>query len=162
MKPNITIRDAGTRDLAVLVDYNRRLALETEDKTLDPSTLDAGVRRALAHPELCRYFIAEADGIIVGTTMVTFELTDWRDGVLWWLQSVYVEPGARRHGVFRAIYRHIEGIARTHPDVRGLRLYVHHANQRAQKTYDAVGMSKAEYELFEVDWSGSVRRVEEG
>jgi GNAT superfamily N-acetyltransferase len=161
-RPKITIRDANELDLSVLVDFNRRLALESEGKVLDDPTLTAGVRRGLAHPELCRYFVAQADGRTVGSTMVTFELTDWRDGVLWWLQSVYVEPAARRHGVFRAIYRHIEAVARADRDVRGLRLYVHRLNQPAQKTYAAVGMSKAEYEVFEFDWSGRVRQIEKG
>ncbi len=161
-RTKITVRDANELDLPLLVDFNRRLALESEGRVLDNPTLTAGVRRGFAHPELCRYFIAQIDGKVVGGTMVTFELTDWRDGVLWWLQSVYVEPGARRHGVFRAIYRHIESVARAQRDVRGLRLYVHRLNERAQKTYQAVGMSKAEYEVFEFDWSGSVRQIEKG
>jgi ribosomal protein S18 acetylase RimI-like enzyme len=110
---------------------------------------------------LCRYFVAEIDGKVVGTTMVTLELTDWRDGVLWWLQSVYVEPDFRRAGVFRALYRHIAERARHDQDVRGLRLYVHHTNQRAMRTYEAMGMAKADYEFYEHDWSDAVRRRNE-
>lgn len=159
--PRITVRDATEADVDHIVGYNARLASESEGKAIDISTLTAGIRRGLAHPELCRYFIAEVDGKPVGTTMLTYELTDWRDGVLWWLQSVYVEPEFRRHGVFRAIYRHIESLAREHPDVRGLRLYVYHDNHRAKKTYENVGMTKAGYELYEHDWSGSVRDVDD-
>ncbi len=155
--PTITVRDAGPGDAALIAGFNQKLALESEGKTLDESTLRAGVERGLAHPELCRYFIAEVDGATAGTTMLTYELTDWRDGVLWWLQSVYIEPACRRHGVFRAIYRHIESLARRSPDVRGLRLYVHRENERAMKTYEAMGMEKADYEVYEYDWSGSVR-----
>jgi GNAT superfamily N-acetyltransferase len=157
----ITIRDANELDVPLLVEYNKKLALESEGKILDDPTLIAGVRRGLTHPELARYFIAQAGGRPVGTTMLTFELTDWRDGVLWWLQSVYVEPEYRRHGVFREIYHHIEALARKHPDVRGLRLYVHRDNHRAMKTYENVGMSKAEYDLYEHDWSGAVREIED-
>jgi GNAT superfamily N-acetyltransferase len=159
--PRISVRDAGEGDAAFIVECNRRLALESEDKALDEGTLRAGVRRGLAHPELCRYFIAEVDGRSVGTTMVTYELTDWRDGVLWWLQSVFIEPEHRRTGVFRAIYRHIEALARESPDARGLRLYVHRDNARAMRTYEAVGMTKAEYEIYERDWSGAVRSPRE-
>jgi GNAT superfamily N-acetyltransferase len=104
--------------------------------------------------------VAEADGRVVGTTMLTYELTDWRDGVIWWLQSVFIEPEQRRHGVFRAIYRHIEALARAHSDVRGLRLYVHRDNARAMQTYESLGMEKAGYELYEHDWSGSVHDPE--
>jgi GNAT superfamily N-acetyltransferase len=153
----ITVRDATPSDIDIIVGYNQRLAGETEGKSLDPSTIAAGVRRGFASPQLCRYFVAEADGVIVGTTMLTYELTDWRDGVIWWLQSVFIEPAYRRHGVFRSIYRHIEDLARAHPDARALRLYVHRDNARAMRTYEALGMEKAGYELYEHDWSGSVR-----
>jgi GNAT superfamily N-acetyltransferase len=158
---NITVRDATPADVNLIVGYNQRLAGETEGKSLDPAVIGAGVRRGFACPEMCRYFVAEADGRVIGTTMLTYELTDWRDGVIWWLQSVFIEPEFRRHGVFRAIYRHIENLARSHPDVRGLRLYVHRDNARAMKTYEAMGMEKAGYELYEHDWSGSVHPVDE-
>ncbi len=153
----IVVRDADPRDSAHLVDFNRRLALESEKKILDAATVTAGVRRGFSHPELCRYFVAEIEGQVVGTTMVTVELTDWRDGVLWWLQSVYVEPEFRRAGVFRALYQHIAERARQHPDVRGLRLYVHHENHRAMRVYEAMGMAKADYHFYEHDWSDAVR-----
>jgi GNAT superfamily N-acetyltransferase len=160
--PQIVVRDAHTGDTEQIAEYNRRLALESEGKSLDPATLAAGVRRGLSSPELCRYFVASVNGKPVATTMVTFELTDWRDGVIWWLQSVYVEPEFRRHGVFRSIYRHIEAAARKHPDARGLRLYVHRENERAMRTYESLGMSKADYEVYEHDWSGAVRPAEDG
>ncbi|MDH4037599.1 MAG: GNAT family N-acetyltransferase [Candidatus Krumholzibacteria bacterium] len=156
----IAVRAARMDDAERIAEYNRLLALESEDKVLDLNTLSAGVRRGLSHPELCRYFIATAGGTPVGTTMVTFELTDWRDGVLWWLQSVYVEPAFRRHGVFRAIYAFIEAEARRQGEVRGLRLYVHRTNQRAMRTYENVGMRKADYDLYEHDWSGAVRHAD--
>ena len=152
----IVVRDAAVSDINTIVEFNQRLAHETEGKSLEPSVIGAGVRRGFESPQMCRYFVAEVDGIVVGTTMLTYELTDWRDGVIWWLQSVFIEPVFRRHGVFRAIYRHIESLAREHPDVRGLRLYVHRDNARAMKTYESLGMEKAGYELYEHDWSGSV------
>ena len=154
---DITVRDATPADIEAIVGYNQRLAGETEGKSLDPAIIGAGVRRGFARPEMCRYFVAEADGRVIGTTMLTYELTDWRDGVIWWLQSVFIEPEFRRHGVFRAIYRHIENLARRDTDVRGLRLYVHRDNARAMQTYEALGMEKAGYELYEHDWSGSVQ-----
>jgi GNAT superfamily N-acetyltransferase len=156
----IAVRAARMTDAERIAEYNRLLALESEAKVLDTKTLTAGVRRGLSHPELCRYFIATAGGTPVGTTMVTFELTDWRDGVLWWLQSVYVEPAFRRHGVFRAIYAFIEAEARRQGEVRGLRLYVHRSNERAMRTYENVGMHRAEYDIYEHDWSGAVRHAD--
>jgi GNAT superfamily N-acetyltransferase len=160
MKPKqvpISVREAREEDHPVIVAFNHRLAVESEGKRLDDATLQAGVRRALSHPDLCRYFVAQVDGTVVGTTMVTVELTDWRDGVIWWLQSVYVTPELRRAGVFRALYAHISNLARRSPDVRGLRLYVHLDNARAMQTYEAVGMGRAGYELYESDWSNAVK-----
>src|SRR5579885_1004891 len=100
----LSIRPATARDLETIVDFNCRLAQETEHKQLDRPTVTRGVERALARPEFCRYWIAERGGRAVGQMMVTYEWTDWRDGVFWWLQSVYVVADARGQGVFRALY----------------------------------------------------------
>jgi GNAT superfamily N-acetyltransferase len=150
-KPSVVVRDATLDDVGFIVDCNHRLGVETEDKTLDRDLLATGVRRGLSHPELCRYFIAEVAGRAVGTTMLTYELTDWRDGIIWWLQSVYVLPDFRNLGVFRAVYRHIKTLARESQDARALRLYVRSDNQRALETYGALGMSRAGYEVLEAD-----------
>lgn len=84
-----------------------------------------------------------------GTLMLTFEWSDWRNGLWWWIQSVYVEPSQRRGGVFAALYRHVETLARAAPGVIGLRLYVEHANAAAQRTYAALGMHDAGYRIYE-------------
>ncbi|MCA9665298.1 MAG: GNAT family N-acetyltransferase [Myxococcales bacterium] len=155
-RAEVRVRDAVASDRDRIVDYNLALARESEDKAIDRATLTSGVDRALASPALCRYFIAEIDAQPVGQTMITYELSDWRDGVLWWIQSVYVEPGARRKGVFRALYEHIEGLAREQGDVGGIRLYVERENARAMRTYEALGLRAAGYIVYEVDWSGAV------
>lgn len=150
---SIFIRDARPDDLPLIVDFNLRLAEESEGKKLDRAVLTRGVQRALASPEMCRYFMAEAAGEVAGQTMITFELTDWRDGVLWWLQSVYVRPELRKLGVFRAIYKHIASLARQTEEVRGLRLYVEERNARAQRVYEQLGMQPGGYVVYEQDWS---------
>jgi ribosomal protein S18 acetylase RimI-like enzyme len=152
-KLQIRVRDAGPGDVPFIADSNHRLAEETEDKTLDRDLLVSGIRRGLANAGLCRYFIAEVEDRAVGTTMLTYELTDWRDGVIWWLQSVYVLPEFRNKGVFRSVYHHIETLARRRPEVRGLRLYVRRDNERAIQTYRALGMVDAGYEVLEKDWA---------
>src|SRR5690606_619853 len=105
-------------------DFNTRLAAETEQKTLNPATIEAGVRALLADPTLGRYFLAVRDGRPIGQMMHTREWSDWRAGEIWWLQSVYVVPDARQQGVFRALYQHLDTLARAVPSVVGLRLYV--------------------------------------
>ena len=137
----------------MIVRFNSRLAEETEGRRPDERILARGVERALARPEMCRYWLAEEDGAVVGQTMVTYEWSDWRDGVVWWLQSVYVVPAARGRGVFRALYEHVASLAKDDPDVCGLRLYVETENERAQRVYTKLGMKRTGYLVLEDDWS---------
>ena len=81
--------------------------------------------------------------------MVTYEWSDWRNATIWWIQSVYIHPEYRRQGVFTALYRHVEDIARHADSVCGLRLYVEMGNREAQDTYSALGMSKDSYLVME-------------
>jgi len=155
----LSIRDATLDDLEIVAEFNQRLARETESRTLDPATLSQGVARALGDRNLCRYFVAEVDGRVVGQTMVTYEWSDWRCGVFWWFQSVYVEGGFRGRGIFRALYEHVAQLARNTPDVCGLRLYVERENGPAIATYGRLGMAPTGHLVCEHDWSGAVRPV---
>ncbi len=159
-RADIVVRDARLDDADFIAACNRRLAAETERRVLDPGVIARGVRRGLASPDLARYFVAEVDGERAGTTMVTFEYSDWRDGVIWWLQSVYVLPAFRRRGVFRALHAHVRELARRRADVRALRLYVHHDNARAIATYRALGLRLSDYTVLEDDWSGAVAEAD--
>lgn len=146
------VRDAKPGDAPTIALFNAEMAEETEGRRPDESVLRRGVERGLERPELCRYWVAEHDGEVVGQVMVTFEWSDWRDGVVWWLQSVYVTPAHRRTGVFRALYSHVEREARAAEAV-GLRLYVERDNTRAHRTYEALGMKPTDYLVYETDWS---------
>lgn len=148
------IRTATPADLATIVEFNRRLAAETESKTLDPAILEAGVACALADPDRLRYWVAELDGEshAVGQAAITREWSDWRRGWIWWFQSVYVAAPFRGRGVFRTLYRHIRDEARSLPDVIGLRLYVEDSNVAAHKTYHALGMRPGGYSVYEDLW----------
>jgi GNAT superfamily N-acetyltransferase len=154
--PGLLIRDAAASDHAVIVEFNRRLAVETENKVLDTAVLARGVSRALAEPERLRYWVAELthqdDRRVIGQTAITREWSDWRNGWIWWLQSVYIDAEHRGRGVFRALYRHIYETALAEPDVIGLRLYVEDGNLRAQQTYQALGMKRGGYSVLEELW----------
>lgn len=145
----LTLRPATPADVHVVADFNRRLALESEHKTLDLPTLTAGVAAVLGDPNRGQYYIAESDGSIVGQLLITLEWSDWRNGWFWWIQSVYVVAEARRLGVFRALYDHVHQRAREQGDVVGLRLYVERDNARAQATYDRMGMTATGYLVLE-------------
>jgi len=148
----ITVRDATPADAPTIVEFNAALALESEGKRLDPALIGPGVRALLADATKGRYFIAEQDGRIVGQTMITYEWSDWRDGTFWWIQSVYVPVDSRRAGVFRTLHAYILALARATPGVCGLRLYVERGNERAKRTYEALGMDGGVYELLEQDF----------
>jgi ribosomal protein S18 acetylase RimI-like enzyme len=151
------VRSAEAGDLEFIARGNAAMALETEHKALDEQTVRQGVSAALENPAHGRYFVAELEGRVVGQLMVTYEWSDWRNGAFWWIQSVYVLPEARRHGVFSALYQHVERLAKSTPGVCGLRLYVEHANERAQATYRRCGMVDAGYRVMEADYSRAVR-----
>jgi len=145
----LSVRRAGVADAAIIAEFNSRLAQETEDKTLDAALLRAGVEAGLADENKALYFVAEEGGEIIGQLMLTREWSDWRNGWMWWIQSVYVRADARRRGIFRALYRHVYEAARSDPGVIGLRLYVEHTNESAQKTYERLGMTRTSYQVFE-------------
>lgn len=146
---NVTIRDATPADTDVIADFNSRLSAETEDGPLDEATIRPGVAAVLADASKGRYWIAEAGGRIVGQIMITFEWSDWRNGMLWWIQSVYVHPDCRRRGVFSGLFGHVEHLAETDPAVVGIRLYVEKGNDRAQATYEHHGLRKTSYEVMQ-------------
>ena len=145
---DILIRNAETTDWATIAEFNRALAVETEDKTLDWDVLSRGVRRVLADVSKGRYFVAETAGRIVGTTMITYEWSDWRDGWIWWIQSVYVHPEFRGQGIFSRLYRHVAQLAESE-GVRSVRLYVLTSNKRARHTYHKLGMHESGYTVLE-------------
>lgn len=151
--PPFTIRDAVHNDLDAIVDFNLKLARETEDKGLDADVLRNGVARALSDPDRLRYWVAtDGQGRVVGQTAATREWSDWRNGWLWWLQSVYVAADFRGRGVFKALYARIRDEALAAGDVIGIRLYVEEENSRARNAYLALGMGEAGYSVLEELW----------
>ena len=145
----LEIRLARFDDWPTIADFNTRLADETEGKRLEPDTIAQGVRTLLSHPPHGRYFVASIRGRVVGQIMHTREWSDWRNGEIWWLQSVYVLGEFRQRGIFRALFTHLQSLAQASPDVIGLRLYVEENNTRAQEAYLTLGLQRAGYTVME-------------
>ena len=142
-------RVATAQAAALLAEFNAAMALETEGKELLPEVVGAGVRSLLGRSASGFYLVAEADGQVVGSLLVTKEWSDWRNGDFWWIQSVYVRPSWRRQGIYKRLYRHVQELAAKDPAVCGFRLYVERDNKQAQGTYRALGMSETHYKVFE-------------
>ena len=151
---NVSIREATSADAETIADFNSRIAFETEGMRLPPEVVNPGVRALLADESKGRYWVAESDGRVVGQIMVTYEWSDWRNGMIWWIQSVYVHGEYRRSGVFATRYRHVESLARENPQVCGIRLYVERENVRAQRTYESLGMTKTDYRVMQSMFTG--------
>jgi ribosomal protein S18 acetylase RimI-like enzyme len=149
MSEALLVRLAMPADAQVLIEFNTAMALETEQKELLPDVIGAGVHSLLGNPAAGFYVIAEKDGRVVGSLMITKEWSDWRNGTFWWIQSVYVRPELRRQGVYKLLYRQVQELAANDPAVCGFRLYVERENGRAQATYHALGMQETRYLVFE-------------
>jgi ribosomal protein S18 acetylase RimI-like enzyme len=149
MPDDLTIRRATVDDAETLARFNEAMAEETEDKPLDPDTVRAGVRAVFDTPEQAFYLVAERDGEVVGSLMITTEWSDWRNADFWWIQSVYVHPSARRTGIYTALHREVRRRAQEADDVCGLRLYVEQDNAAAQAAYEELGMAEPPYRMYE-------------
>lgn len=143
------IRNATIDDAPALAEFNRSMAMETENLSLIPAVILSGVNAVFENPARGFYLVAEARGGLVASLMATTEWSDWRNGEFWWIQSVYVAREWRRRGLYRSLYRHIQQLAEGDPAVCGFRLYVERDNQIAQKTYLALGMRETRYKVFE-------------
>jgi len=148
----ITIRRAAASDAEIVARHNCSMAAETEDLQLDAARVLEGTRAVLDDPLKGFYLLAEADTKVAGQLMVTFEWSDWRNGVFWWMQSVYVRPEYRRLGIYRALYHRLLSEAHAAGDVCGIRLYVDRENRTAQAVYGRLGLRKTRYDLYEADF----------
>jgi GNAT superfamily N-acetyltransferase len=147
--PTVTIRPATPADAGRITEFNLLLAMESESIALDPERLARGVRLGLETTGRGRYWVAEEDGRVRGQCMVTTEWSDWRSGWIWWLQSVYVEPGWRGRGLFSALWDRVLEDAHAEGDVVTLRLYVHRENRLARAVYERAGMEESPYLVYE-------------
>lgn len=148
----LVIREAAPDDAQRIVLFNQAMARETEGRELDRKTLTKGVESLLKDPARGRYFVAVKGDEVVGQVMITTEWSDWRNGPVWWLQSVYVSKRHRREGVYRRLHKHVREAALSEK-VLGIRLYVERDNLAAQETYAALGMARSQYLMFEEMWA---------
>ncbi|MBU1139437.1 MAG: GNAT family N-acetyltransferase, partial [Proteobacteria bacterium] len=91
-----TIRKAVVEDAQIIASFNSAMAKETEGIILQPERIAKGVKTLLQDSTLGFYLLAEEEGEAIGSLMITTEWSDWRNGLFWWIQSVYVKEEKRR------------------------------------------------------------------
>jgi GNAT superfamily N-acetyltransferase len=149
IEPNpIQVRLAQSSDIPFIVQSQIHMAWETENLKLDPPTVEKGVSAVFGPSVMGDYYIAEINGDRVACLLTLSEWSDWRNGNVIWIHSLYVLSEYRGAGVFQKMYDHLKELVQT-SDYRGLRLYVDKTNLRAQKVYEKLGMTKEHYDLFE-------------
>ena len=146
------IREATPDDAPRIVEFQQAMALETEGRTLDESRVVPGVDAVFASPDKGFYIVAEIDGAVVGSLLITYEWSDWRNATFLWIQSVFVDADHRRRGVYTAMHNHVLALAESDDAYCGVRLYVERTNTVAQQTYKSLGMDHSHYDLYEIDF----------
>ena len=147
----ITIREATREDTENIVRFQEGMALETEGKVLDESLLRDGITAIFDSTQKGFYIVAEVGSVVVGSLLITYEWSDWRNATFWWIQSVFIDANWRRKGVYRSMYDYVVNVAKSRKDICGIRLYVERTNTIAQETYKDLGMTHSHYDLYETD-----------
>ena len=143
---------AQKSDIPEIIQFNINMAMETENKKLDRQTVTKGVQEVFNSPSLGYYIIVKDSSGILGCLMITYEWSDWRNGMFWWIQSVYVEKEYRQQGVYKKMYSYIKDKALKDNSCTGIRLYVEQENKIAQSVYTKLEMKETHYKLFEIDF----------
>ena len=144
----ILVRKAKPSDAPSIIDFQLRMAWETENINLVHELVAKGVDAVFNDQSKGQYYVADSDNKVIASLLITYEWSDWRNCSIWWIQSVFVVPEYRRGGIFREMYNHIKQLAEEQ-DIAGLRLYVETKNSKAQKTYEALGMNSEHYAFYE-------------
>ena len=149
---DIQVIQAGPRHSEVIAEFNQAMAIETEGRKLPWDKIDAGIKAILQDSSLGFYLVALYEGEVVGCLAITYEWSDWRNGLFWWIQSVFVAPSHRTKGVFTSLYSHVKSLASSKPDVCGVRPYVEKENTTAQQTYKKLGTIETRYRVMEEEF----------
>jgi ribosomal protein S18 acetylase RimI-like enzyme len=142
-------RKAKSEELNSILDFQLALARETENIELEHSTVKKGITAVFKDPVRGSYFVAIEKGKVIGSLLTTYEWSDWRNGMILWIQSVYVIPKFRRKGVYSSLYLHIKKMVQKDTKLKGIRLYTDKSNIVASKAYEKLGMNSDHYITFE-------------
>lgn len=143
------VRNAKSEDLISIIDFQLAMARETENIELERSTVEKGAAEVLKDTSKGQYYVAEKHGKVIGSLLTTYEWSDWRNGTVLWIQSVFVSPEHRRKGVYRKLYEHVKNLVLEQPGLKGIRLYADKSNKGAHQVYEKLGMTPDHYITYE-------------
>jgi len=144
----VSIRSAHEGDARSIADFQVAMAFETEGKTLDLELVLDATRAVFVDPSKGFYLVAESGTKVIASLLVTTEWSDWRNHMIWYIQSVFVIKEQRSKGVFRSMYAKVMELAQL-DEVKLVRLYVETENDRAQWVYEQLGMKRLPYYMYE-------------
>lgn len=146
---SIHIRYAEETDASILAGFQLKMALETENLELEEEVVADGVIQLIRDRNKGFYLVAENDNDdVAGCLIITYEWSDWRNGWIWWIGSLYVGKNYRKRGIFRLLLNKVLELGREH-EVTAVRLYVDKHNELAQNVYLRNGFRCSNYNIFE-------------
>jgi len=145
----INILPAHLHHVDAIISFQLQMALETENLKLDKDILSHGVNAVFQDASKGSYYIAEYENLPIASLLTTYEWSDWRNGQVLWIQSVFVRPDFRRKGIYKKMYNYLLDLTKKDKTFKGIRLYVDKSNSQAQGVYLKLGMGQDHYQLFE-------------
>jgi len=136
-------------DILELVNLQSKMALETENLILHPDIVEQGILAVIEDDRKGKYYKIVQTGKVIGCMLNTYEWSEWRNGQIVWIQSLYILPAYRKKGLFSAAYQYMRELVQKNAQYKGIRLYVDKRNEAAIAAYESVGMSNEHYEIFE-------------
>lgn len=148
MATDYTIRSAKRSDVQTLVAFTLAEAREAESAQLELQAATRGVEAAFDTPPAATYWVAEdPDGEVVASISVVKEWSNFHGGHYWWIQSLFVSPAHRGHGMAERLLDFVAREASAN-DALDLRLYAHESNERALSVYRRSGFTIAPYVIM--------------
>ncbi len=147
----IHIRYGIETDAAILAGFQVKMAEETENLQLDEEQVAEGVLQIIKDRSKGFYLVAENDNEdLEGCLIITYEWSDWRNGWIWWIGSLYVDQASRKRGIFKKMLNKVIEFSRQH-NVKVLRLYMDENNEQARAAYLKSGFKFSNYQVFEFE-----------
>ena len=112
MNLNFQITFGNLSHADTIAHFQVEMAMESEGLALNYERVSKGVRAAMEDENKGRYLVATIDDTPIASLMLTREWSDWNACWYLWIQSVYVSPPHRHHGIFKAMYHKVLDIAK--------------------------------------------------